>query len=163
MCENLCVCVFSHFSRAWLFVTPWTLAPRLLCPWDFPGKDTAVVCHFLLQRIHRRTIQRKVLMTWITTNECGHSPRARHPGVRSQAGLRKHHYEQSYWRWWNSSWPISNPGRWCCESAALNMPANLENPAVTTGLEKVSLHSNSKERQCQRMLKLSNTCTHLTC
>ena len=26
--------------------------------------------------------------------------------------------------------------------------------AVATGLEKVSYHSNSKERQCQRMLKL---------
>ena len=34
------------------------------------------------------------------------------------------------------------------------MPANLKNPAVVTGLEKVSFHSNSKERQCQRMLKL---------
>ena len=28
------------------------------------------------------------------------------------------------------------------------MPANLENSAVATGLEKVSLHSNPKERQC---------------
>ena len=28
-------------------------------------------------------------------------------------------------RWWNSSWAISNPERWCCEGAALNMPANL--------------------------------------
>ena len=26
--------------------------------------------------------------------------------------------------------------RWCCESAALNMPANLEDSAVATGLEK---------------------------
>ena len=34
------------------------------------------------------------------------------------------------------------------------MPANLENLAVATGLEKVSFHSNPKERQCQRMLKL---------
>jgi len=34
------------------------------------------------------------------------------------------------------------------------MPANLENSAVVTGLEKVSFHSNPKERQCQRMLKL---------
>ena len=33
------------------------------------------------------------------------------------------------------------------------MPANLENSAVATGLKKVSFHSNSKERQCQRMLK----------
>ena len=31
------------------------------------------------------------------------------------------------------------------------MPANLENLAVVTGLEKVSFHSNPKERQCQRM------------
>ena len=48
------------------------------------------------------------------------------------------------------------------ESAALNMPANLENSAVATGLEKVSFHSNPKERQCQRTLKLPHNCTHLT-
>ena len=51
--------------------------------------------------------------------------------------------------------------RWCCESGALNMPANLENTAVVTGLEKVSFHSNPKERQCQRMLKLPHNCFHL--
>ena len=34
-----------------------------------------------------------------------------------------------------------------------NMLSNLENSAVATGLEKVSFHSNPKERQCQRMLK----------
>ena len=69
----------------------------------------------------------------------------------SQVNLRKHHYEQSWWRWQNSSWVISNPERWCCESAAFNMPANLENSAVATGLEKVSFHSNPKE--------CSNYCT----
>ena len=42
------------------------------------------------------------------------------------------------------------------------MPANLENSAVATGLEKVSFHSNFKERQCQRMFKLPHNCTHLT-
>ena len=52
--------------------------------------------------------------------------------------------------------------RWCCESAALNMLANLENPPVAIGLEKVSFHSNPKERQCQRMFKLLHNCTHLT-
>jgi len=41
-----------------------------------------------------------------------------------------------------------------------NMPANLENSAVATRLEKVSFHSNPKE--CQRMLKLPHNCTHLT-
>ena len=37
---------------------------------------------------------------------------------------------------------------------ALNMPTNLENSAVATGLEKVSFLPEPKERQCQRMLKL---------
>ena len=32
--------------------------------------------------------------------------------------------------------------------AALNMSANLENSSVATRLEKVSFHSNPKERQC---------------
>ena len=40
---------------------------------------------------------------------------------------------------------------------------NLENSAATTRLEKVSFHSNPKERQCQRILKLLHSCTHFTC
>ena len=46
---------------------------------------------------------------------------------------------------------------------SLSMPANLENSAVASGLKKVSFHSNPKERQCQRMLKLPHNCTHLIC
>ena len=42
------------------------------------------------------------------------------------------------------------------------MSASLENSGVTTGLEMVSFHSNPKERQCQRMLKLLHNCMHLT-
>ena len=57
---------------------------------------------------------------------------------------------------------FQNPKGWCCESPALNMPANLENSAVATGLEKVRFHANPKERQCQRMFKLPHNCTHLT-
>ena len=34
-----------------LFAVLWTVAPRLPCPWDFPGKNTAVGCHVLLQGI----------------------------------------------------------------------------------------------------------------
>ena len=37
-------CMLSH-------VTPWTAATRLLLSWDFPGKNTGVGCHFLLQGI----------------------------------------------------------------------------------------------------------------
>ena len=40
------------------------------------------------------------------------------------------------------------------------MPANTENSAVATGLEKVCFHSNLKERQCQRMLELLHNCSH---
>ena len=34
--------------------------------------------------------------------------------------------------------------------------------AMAAGLENVSFHSNLKEMQCQRMLKLPPSCTHLT-
>ena len=43
----------------------------------------------------------------------------------------------------------------------LNVLANLENSAVPTRLEKVSFHSNHKERQ--RMLNLPHNCTLLRC
>ena len=40
-------------SYVWLFATPWTVQPTSLpCPWDdFPGKNTGVGCHSLLQVI----------------------------------------------------------------------------------------------------------------
>ena len=47
--------------------------------------------------------------------------------MRSQECLRKNHYELSQYKWWDSSWAISNPKRWYCESAALSISANLEN------------------------------------
>ena len=43
------VCAWS-LSRVWLLGTPWTVA-RLLCPWNFPGKNTGVGHHFLFHRI----------------------------------------------------------------------------------------------------------------
>jgi len=43
---------------------------------------------------------------------------------------------------------------------AMNMPTNLENSTVASGLGKVSFHSSSKEGQSQRMFKLLHNCTH---
>ena len=40
------------------------------------------------------------------------------------------------------------------------MSANLENSAVAKGLEKVSFHSNPKEGQWQRIIKLLYNCAH---
>ena len=42
------------------------------------------------------------------------------------------------------------------------MPANLENSAVATGLEKVCFHPNPKEEQNQRKLKLPHNCAHFS-
>ena len=40
------MCLISHFNC----VRPYGLEPsRLLCPWNSPGKNTAVGCHALLQ------------------------------------------------------------------------------------------------------------------
>ena len=46
----VCVCVQS-LSYIQLFVTPWTMHARLVCPWGSLSKDTEVGYHFLLQRI----------------------------------------------------------------------------------------------------------------
>ena len=32
-------------------MTQWTVALQVLCPWDFPGKNTVMGCCFLLQGI----------------------------------------------------------------------------------------------------------------
>ena len=46
-CGN--ACMPSCFIGVQLFVTPWTVAARLLCPWDSAGKRTGVGCHGLFQ------------------------------------------------------------------------------------------------------------------
>ena len=43
---------FSSVTRSCLTLCdPMDLAPRLLCPWNSPGKNTGVCCHALLQGI----------------------------------------------------------------------------------------------------------------
>ena len=47
----LLLLLLSHISRVRLCATPQMAEPidRFLCPWDSPGKNTGVGCHFLLQ------------------------------------------------------------------------------------------------------------------
>ena len=47
--SHCCLLLFSH-CHVWVFAPPWIVA-RLLCPWGFPGKNTGVGYHFLLQGI----------------------------------------------------------------------------------------------------------------
>ena len=43
--EEYCVYVCVQLlSCVYLFVIPWTAAHRLICPWDFPGKNTGMGC-----------------------------------------------------------------------------------------------------------------------
>ena len=46
-CIRLCVCA-QWLSHVWLYDP---VDCRLLCPWDFPGKNTGASCYLLLQRI----------------------------------------------------------------------------------------------------------------
>ena len=41
--------LLSHFSHVRLCATPQTAAHQAPRPWDAPGKNTGVGCHFLLQ------------------------------------------------------------------------------------------------------------------
>ena len=50
VCIGVCVGVCT-LSCVRFFATPWTVACQSLCPWNFPGKNTGVACHFLLQGI----------------------------------------------------------------------------------------------------------------
>ena len=51
VCVCVCVCVCESLICVGLLATPWTVACQLFCPWDFPGKNTGVGSHSLLQGI----------------------------------------------------------------------------------------------------------------
>ena len=46
-------CTLSGSALSNSFGIPWAVdhAGKLLCPWNFPGKNTEAGCHFLLQGI----------------------------------------------------------------------------------------------------------------
>ena len=50
-CLVKCKMLLSHFSCVWLFVTLCMIACQIPHPWDFPGKNIGMGCHFLLQGI----------------------------------------------------------------------------------------------------------------
>ena len=62
-CMDLC-CTESYLTLLW----PHELQPtRLLCHWNFPGMNTGVVCHFLLQGIlptHGLNLNLSRLLHW---------------------------------------------------------------------------------------------------
>ena len=47
--HNIVKSVMLYTQSCLTLATPWTIA-SFLCPWNFPGKNTGVGCHFLLQK-----------------------------------------------------------------------------------------------------------------
>ena len=124
---------------------------------SYPGQVSCVFSHSERPWIHCR--ERLHIACWLSDSRFSSSRVPWRAKIANDCDILVYWYGGGY----SISW-LHGAGakRWCCESAALNMPANLENSAVATGLENVSLNSNPKERQCQRMLKLPHNCTHLT-
>ena len=78
----------SHFSRVRLCATPETAAHQAPHPWDSPGKNTGVGCHFLLQCM-------KVKSESEVTQSC---PILRDPMDCSLPGSSIHGFSrQEYW------------------------------------------------------------------
>ena len=55
-----CMCAQS-LSHGWLFGTPWTEPTRLLCPWNFPGKNTGVGCHIVIKNLLSCYLNKSIL------------------------------------------------------------------------------------------------------
>ena len=54
ICSAVLCChvyMYTYFSHVWLFATLWTVATSSSVHEDFPGKNTGVGCHALLQGI----------------------------------------------------------------------------------------------------------------
>ena len=57
-------CLLSHSIVSYSLWLPGLQPPRLLCPWDFPGKNTELGCHFLLQGIFQTQGSDPHLLSW---------------------------------------------------------------------------------------------------
>ena len=57
--HGLLLLLLSHFSHVWHCATNWWQPTRLLCPWESPGKNPGVDCHFLLQWYQKHKQKKK--------------------------------------------------------------------------------------------------------
>ena len=103
---------------------PHTLQPaRLLCPWDVPGKNSGVGCHFLLQGIfptqgsnllllgllHRQVDSLplvppgKSILRWRTTNRICHQKTALQEMLKEILQGEEKWYQKEIWIFWNEA------------------------------------------------------------
>ena len=65
--KNTCVFIYVVVTQLLSYVQLWDsmdCSPRTLCPWNFPGKNTGVGCHFLLQGIFLTQGSNQRLLHW---------------------------------------------------------------------------------------------------
>ena len=109
-----------------------------------------------MAKIHRRTIQKKVLMTQITTMITHLEPDILECEVKWALGSITTNKASE-----GDGIPaelfqiLKDDAVKVLHSICQEI---LENSAVVTGLEKVSFHFKPKEKKCQRMLRLPHTC-----
>ena len=114
-----CDCVHAQLLQSCLTLYDPMEPSRLLCPWDFPGNNNGVGCHFLLQGIfltqgskpcllrllycrqilyHRAT--REAHHTWLSSVQFSSAaqscPTLCNPMNRSTPGLPVHHQLQEF-------------------------------------------------------------------
>ena len=79
--------VCSVISHVQIFVTPWTVACQTPLSTNFPGKNTGLVCHFLLQGIFLTQELNPHLLDWQASHQGNPKSRSssnysNNPGVR---------------------------------------------------------------------------------
>ena len=132
---------------------------RLPHPWDSPGKNSGLSCHFLLQCM-------KVKSESEVAQSC---PTLSNPMDCSLPGSSVHGVFQARVLEWVAIAFSRIPVELfqILKDDAVKMLHSICQQIWTTQHDhrtgKVSFYSNPKERKCQRMIKLSHNYTHLTC
>ena len=94
--KQLLLMLLSRFSRVRLCATPETTAHQAPHPWDSPGKNTGVGCHFLLQCMKVKS-ESEVTQSFLTLSD---------PMDYSLPGSSVHGFSrQEYW----SGVPLPSP------------------------------------------------------
>ena len=63
--KALLLLLLSRFSPVRLCATPETAAHQASRPWDSPGKNTGVGCHFLLQCMKLKSELSRLVITFL--------------------------------------------------------------------------------------------------
>ena len=87
----------SHGQRSLVGYSPWGHT-RLPCPWDSPGKNTGVGCHFLLQCMKVKS-ESEVVQSCPTPRDpmdCSPPGSSAH-GIFQARGLEWEEEEEAYW------------------------------------------------------------------